>query len=82
MMTDFSPCVGSGHCCLTAQCALGAIRYGRHPVCPGLFEEGDRYRCRLVIEDAAVARDLAVGAGCSSTLFNVRREKILRKFKG
>jgi hypothetical protein len=78
-MTEFPPCVGCGHCCLTAQCVIGSLRYGPHAVCPGLIAVDDHYRCRLVVEDPTAAEKLAIGEGCSSTLFNIRRAKILRK---
>jgi hypothetical protein len=67
------PCVGCGFCCAKAQCPPGRMPRGRHRRCPGLFWDGARYRCRLVMADAQVAAVLRVGQGCCRPLNRWRR---------
>lgn len=82
-----NPCVGCGHCCQTAQCGTGAAVFGPHKRCPGLVWVGEeqRYRCSLVLESETneklwwVREDLSIGAGCSSTLFNTKREETIKR---
>jgi len=75
-----SACVRSGHCCKTATCAIG-VGHGADPrVCE--FLEGDRpgeYWCRLVVEKPELADPMAIGDGCSSTLFNEARDEAIRR---
>lgn len=83
-LTD-TQCVGCGYCCRTAPCGLAwltfspAIKTGVWK-CPALRWDGKRYLCRLCEgEDAQSKKNreaLAIGAGCSSTLFNQDRQRI------
>lgn len=75
-----SPCCGCGYCCQSATCMLGVLTFGfGHKECPALMLEDGRFWCRIVKEATGLYRerleeDLAIGAGCSSTLFNSQRE--------
>jgi hypothetical protein len=83
-------CVGCGYCCIRAMCRIGLEKYGLHDICPGLFWDGKKYRCRLVRSNYKnIILILAIGKGCCSNLNtwrkNVRErdnkeiEKILQK---
>lgn len=77
-----TPCVGSGYCCKTARCMLGAQVHGPGDNCPSLVWEDGRYWCQLVKEAAGEDSDrlrteLAIGAGCCSPLFNQDRLIVL-----
>lgn len=74
----YPECVGCGHCCLSATCLVGAIHYElKEPTrCPALFQnEIGQYRCRLAEQ---YAEDLYIGAGCPCTLFNTKRENMIK----
>lgn len=81
-------CVGSGYCCKKSLCAIGMIKHGyAHPVpCPSLLfsKEDDRYVCGEYVnaptpeERERIKRELAIGAGCCSSL-NSDRIPILAK---
>lgn len=72
------PCIGCGYCCLTAMCVRGCIEYGVHKRCPGLIWNGGRYWCNLVLSKPILRDDIAIGAGCCSTMFNTYRDIIRR----
>lgn len=75
-------CYRSGYCCKVATCAAG-VMYGA-PQRGCTFLEGERpgeYQCRLVLEHPELAEPMAIGAGCSSTLFNQDREEAIRHLK-
>jgi|MudIll2142460700_1097286.scaffolds.fasta_scaffold00003_41 hypothetical protein len=87
MMTEqeypVRPCVGCGFCCKKAPCALGYTHFGHEIPCPALVEQGGRYWCKFVLETpviylAQLKDNLAIGAGCSSSL-NSDRQAIIRK---
>ena len=65
-----NPCVGCGYCCLKAMCWIGLRTYGFEKRCPALTwsDTAKRYHCKLAQEDATIADDLSIGAGCSSDL--------------
>jgi hypothetical protein len=67
------PCVGCGYCCMKAQCGLSFVKYGYQKVCPALQWDGRRHVCVWAKEHA---RDLAIGGGCCSSLFNSWRDDI------
>lgn len=67
-------CVGCGFCCAKAQCPPGREAYGDRRRCPGLFWDGARYRCRLVMTDAQAAAVLQVGEGCRRPLNRWRKD--------
>lgn len=77
------PCVGCGYCCTVMTCHAGALKYGpRTGGCPALTFMRGRYWCGLVLDadaetSAALKRALSVGAGCSSSLCNPKRERML-----
>jgi hypothetical protein len=75
------PCVGCGFCCKQAPCHLG-----EGVPCRFLAEDEEqegRYRCKKVLEAGGdlrilLERELAIGQGCCSPLFNSDRETLLR----
>ena len=81
-MTDghHAPCVRSGHCCKVATCAAGVAHGQPMRNCGFLMGSGPGdYRCQLVEDNPHLAQVMAVGAGCSSTLFNRARDFVLRQ---
>lgn len=74
-----SPCLGCGYCCATVPCYYGMLKYhtGRGP-CPGLYWNGERYRCKHV-DDPRLHHEVAIGAGCCSALNSWRGPKILQR---
>ena len=73
-------CVRSGFCCKVATCAIG-VRHGAE-LRGCRFLLGDtpgRYRCGLVEERPELAEAMAIGAGCSSTMFNADRADRVRE---
>lgn len=83
------PCVGCGYCCQKAPCIVGWMMYQRvFGPCPGLTwnEEEQRYFCQVVLDEPEAAREelkkrMAIGAGCSSAMFNTQREAQLARMK-
>lgn len=75
-------CLGCGYCCLKAMCALGTIRLGTYKDrCPYLRWNGRRYLCDLYLSDPkSLGEKMAIGAGCSSSLFNDWRKEV--KYRG
>jgi hypothetical protein len=81
--------VGCGYCCKKAQCVAGASIYGlKDGVCTGLKwnEKEQRYYCLLILEttgqaNRAARQGLAIGAGCSSSMFNTYREETIARRK-
>lgn len=82
------PCVGCGYCCQKVTCVLGLMRGAPESgTCPFLewCEAESCYRCRLVTAAATheerkmVEHELAIGAGCCSSLFNTQREAAIRR---
>ena len=65
-------CVGCGHCCKTAPCVVSVAIYGPNTECPALKHDGKRYWCGVV-------KDMAIGEGCSSTLYNKDRELVIKE---
>ena len=66
-------CVGCGYCCIKVQCAISHHNFGSQKRCSALKWNGVRYICELAEKHHT---DLAIDAGCSSTLFNEWREEI------
>ena len=84
-MSDPS-CVGCGYCCSKAPCGLGYSLGATEAPCKFLVEAEGRKWCQLVLsvpEDKAdhLKNILAIGAGCSSTLFNDVRDAQIRRAK-
>ena len=82
------PCVGCGYCCSTAPCALGHTFGATKSPCTFLIEDGGRKWCVLIqaAERTCIPEmvekfkeSIAIGGGCSSTLFNDVREQQLAK---
>lgn len=80
----YAPCVGSGYCCKKAPCVFGEA--DETGACRFLvLWEGDdievpRYRCGKhdeIVKHPDAAFSPAFGAGCSSTLFNTDRNRVL-----
>ena len=81
------PCVGCGYCCSQAPCFIARIK---HPdwtsPCPELIKRDGRFWCgaveRMKGDDREqVEEDLAIGAGCSSTMFNEVRDAQIAKME-
>ena len=77
-MTAFpvSPCLRSGFCCKQATCVAGVVHGAPSKGCT--FLRGDRpgeYSCGLVVDGVIDPKELYIGDGCSSTLFNTDRDK-------
>lgn len=75
-------CVGCGYCCEVCTCQVGLYVY-KDPagVCPGLKWDpiANRHWCQVVLDDKEkkiYIPHMAIGAGCSSSLFNDYRLEI------
>ena len=87
----FDPCVGCGHCCLTAQCAVSLRVHGQQDICPSLSwnEKEKRHECELVFLPGILGeefkKELYIGQGCCSSLNSWRKEpnrnRIIEKIK-
>lgn len=82
------PCVGCGYCCKVAPCIPGFLVYGPAKPCGALRwdEEAGRYFCGIVLDEPERTKDklkerMAIGAGCSSPLFNTERERTIEMQK-
>lgn len=81
-----SPCIGCGYCCMKVPCPVSYLMgWDRYPdPCGGLvWDEAGRYWCRAVLEEpertvVRLKEQMAIGAGCSSSLFNEQREACSR----
>lgn len=75
-------CVGCGYCCLKGQCIYSIRKYGNKKRCPALLwnAKKKRYFCLLVIDNDSLRVGLAIGEGCSSSLFNEWRSNVI--FRG
>lgn len=75
-----SPCVGSGFCCKARPCP-----FGTGTPCVHLKPVDDlRYTCGIaeeIMQQPGWELAPAFGAGCSSTLFNTDRDRIIRLTK-
>lgn len=67
----FAPCVGCSFCCVKAPCALSVELYKGKEPCPALYWNGTMYRCGLA---PLFGEELAIGAGCSSSLNSWRQD--------
>ena len=69
----YRPCVGCGYCCKKATCVLGL-----GSPCAYLAQHDGRYWCSLILIGAVTDEELAIGAGCCSSL-NSDRQRMLRE---
>jgi hypothetical protein len=83
------PCVGCSYCCKVAPCIPGFLVYGPGKPCGALRWDarGGRYLCGVVLDEPERTRDklkeqMAIGAGCSSPLFNEERERMIQMTRG
>jgi hypothetical protein len=80
----FRPCVGSGFCCLKAQCVDSVKVHGPQKRCPSLEWDGQRYQCGLMLlpdpEGEQYRKNLFAGEGCCMPLFNTWRQDV--QFRG
>ena len=80
-------CIGSGYCCWKAPCMLAQRVHG--PVsgpCPSLVFDKGRHWCGEVLkadedDKLKIIDNLAIGAGCCSSLNSWRREPIRDRTK-
>jgi hypothetical protein len=57
-----APCNGCGQCCQTSLCHLGQFVFIRRDgPCSALEQDGDRYRCGLVVNPRRYAEHLPIG---------------------
>lgn len=83
----YPACVGCGYCCKKTPCgaALLILKERAAAPCPLLLPRPDgTYRCGAVAkfkgqQRRSLMRSLAIGAGCSSPLFNAYRQKIVAR---
>lgn len=81
------PCVGCGHCCITAKCSAGQRLYKSSDVCNALIwsEEKNRYICDLMelpgILGEEYRKELYAGEGCCQGLNSWRNNVIKREEK-
>ena len=83
MMVEHPKCVRSGFCCQQATCMMG-LNYGAPLGVPCTFLVGDRpgeYACQLILDEPELGDHVAIGGGCSSTLFNNARQEVLQGFQ-
>ena len=80
------PCVGCGYCCTESPCGFAIQAYGSAwtSPCPLLVDRDNRKWCNLVLDAKgqyreAIIADLAIGAGCSSSMFNSVRDAQIAK---
>lgn len=85
---NVTPCIGCAYCCSKVVCSLGAQVYGVKPPCQGLVwdEKKGRHLCKLILDSRGELRTflmevLAIGAGCSSSLFNDWRTELRCRVK-
>lgn len=81
---DAEPCVGSGLCCKTGRCSIGAMKHGPGRDCPSLVERDGRHYCGEILnaspeEAARLRRHLYIGAGCCMTVGNRARQEIISR---
>lgn len=74
------------YCCSKVVCILGFQKYGPNPPCPALVEHDGRFWCGLVenakgMEKEELIAELAIDAGCTSTMFNTVRDSQIAKMK-
>ena len=79
-------CVGCGYCCSKVVCIIGYQKFGGHPPCPALREHDGRFWCGLVedakgMEKEDLIAELAIGAGCSSSMLNTVRDSQIAKME-
>ena len=85
---SIAQCIGCGYCCRKAPCAMAVRIYGRSLTgpCPELVYHDDRWWCRAIENARGPLRDhyeqdVAIGGGCSSSMFNQDREHIPTPFE-
>lgn len=74
-MKDEGQCVRCGYCCKSVTCHLGWRATAPGQTC--VFLQGDRpgnFSCARIEERPELGGEVAIGAGCSSSLFNNDRE--------
>jgi hypothetical protein len=75
-----SKCMGSGYCCVKAQCQVSLQKHGVQKLCPELDWNGSRHVCKLMLlpgnEGEFYRKGLYAGEGCSSSLNSWRREPL------
>jgi hypothetical protein len=76
-ITEYPRCNGCGYCCFKCQCGVSVDLYGYVPEgqrCPALtwmvnpHTHKGRYVCKPALTDIFIQSELAIGAGCSSSL--------------
>jgi len=82
------PCIGCGHCCVTATCEFGLRQFGNQHLddketCPALVWDGKRHICDYMVNERftdalreRIKDTLHAGAGCCQGLNSWRREPL------
>lgn len=78
MTYDTGQCLRCGYCCRKALCLMGWANGAQPEDEPCRFLIGERpgeHACQLIIDHPEWADEVAIGGGCSSTLYNNVREQ-------
>ena len=78
MVFIIKPCIGCGYCC-SMPCSMAHFKgMVVDNKCTALYwnELDERHWCGLVEGDPSLGFHIAIGAGCSSTMFNTWREEL------
>ena len=82
---ESAACIGSGYCCKKTPCweSYRAIPELKEGPCPHLENDGERHWCGLITkaspqEAKRLRASLYVGAGCCSSLNDLRRDMLVR----
>jgi len=79
-LITYKACIGCGYCCMKSPCAVSLFaKYWKNGSCQALKWNGKRYVCLYIIDAKEIKRterefDLAIGAGCCSSMNTWRNE--------
>ena len=74
------PCVRCGFCCRRGPCAAGQVTSPTNPACRFLIQDGIHWNCgkyEEIVKHEKGNRFPMMGSGCSSTLFNEDRRRVI-----
>jgi len=75
---EVKPCIGCGYCC-SMPCTLSYFSgwiVDRKCIMLVWDAKAGRHWCKAILDDIADKYNMAIGGGCSSTLFNDWREEL------
>ena len=80
------PCVQCGYCCTVAPCSYGEMaepcsygQYNNHTICIFLTKDNKCAIYNKIVEKEKDSKYPMMGSGCSSALFNERRDAKLKE---